>query len=209
LADSANLSDRTEPASAEQRSLLERYLELLYSESNRLNLTRVPRQQAWGRHIEESLDLLPLRNWASGERVLDLGSGGGIPGIPLAIVQVELSVVLVERDRAKAAFLLSCLGQLELPSVQVVARDSVELSGSRDFVPADVLVSRAAVPVLQLLRGAGSLLRAGGEGLVHVGKSVALDDVLAAAGQRAGLGDLRVEIGDHSRILRFVRLGSA
>ncbi|HVB53758.1 MAG TPA: RsmG family class I SAM-dependent methyltransferase [Candidatus Acidoferrales bacterium] len=200
------MSSQPYPYSERERLFLERYLDLLYAESSRRNVTRVPRAEAWARHVEESLDLVPLRDWSPGERVLDLGSGGGIPGIPLAIVQPALSIGLIERNQAKAAFLLTCLGQLDLPAVQVLARDALELARSADFAAADVLVSRAALPVLQLLRLAGRLLGEGGEGLVHVGVSVTVDASVEAAASRAGVGRLKLETAGRSHLLRFVRL---
>jgi len=188
------------------RSSLARYLDLLYAESDRLNLTSVPRRQAWSRHVEESLDLVPARRWLLGERVLDLGSGGGTPGIPLVIAQPQIALGLIERDRAKATFLLRCCAELGLTSVRVFSRDAIELARSDGFQTADVLVSRAAVPAPRLLALAGSLLRAGGEGLVHVGRSVSVDLDLSNAAARAGLTELRIETFGSSRLLRFVRL---
>ncbi|HUY08509.1 MAG TPA: RsmG family class I SAM-dependent methyltransferase [Candidatus Dormibacteraeota bacterium] len=196
---------RYQPGENERRSL-ESYLDLLYSESSRVNLTRVPREQAWTRHIEESLALVPLRRWSAGERVLDLGSGAGIPGIPLAITQPAVSVGLIERDRSKAAFLSRCVETLGLSAVGVLGQDALELARSKGFAAADVLVSRAAVPPQDLFRTAGRLLRTGGEGLVHVGGAVSLDADLALAARRAGVGDLRLETSGRSRILRFRRL---
>jgi 16S rRNA (guanine527-N7)-methyltransferase len=193
------------PAESERR-LLESYLDLLYGESSRVNLTRVPRAQAWTRHIEESLDLVPLRQWSAGERVLDLGSGAGIPGIPLAIVQPEVSVRLIERDRSKAAFLARCVDTLGLSAVGVLGQDALELARSEGFATADVLVSRATVPPQDLFRTARRLLRTGGEGLVHVGAAVRLGAELSLAAQRAGVGDLHLQTSGRSRILRFRRL---
>lgn len=199
------MTPAADPASEEQRVLLERYLDLLYADSNRLNLTRVPRGQAWARHIDESLDLLPVREWTPGECVLDLGSGGGVPGIPLAIAQPGLLVGLVERDLAKAAFLRDCLGQLGLSGAEVLPRDARELRRSEGFVPADVVVSRAALPAPQLFRTATPLLRPGGEVLAHVGATVTLDADLLEAARRAGVGELRMQTSGRSRLLRFVR----
>jgi 16S rRNA (guanine527-N7)-methyltransferase len=188
-----------------ERQLLDRFLELLYSDGERLNLTRVPRAEAGRRHIQEALDLVPLRNWSPGERVLDLGSGGGLPGIPLAIALPAVSMTLMERDRAKAAFLLSCLGQLGLGSVRVAIGDAGELAARPGFQPAQVLVSRAAVPAPRLLRLAGALLAPGAEALVHVGASVVIDTELGQAAARAGLEGLRLERSGDSRVLRFRR----
>jgi 16S rRNA (guanine527-N7)-methyltransferase len=185
--------------------LLERYLDLVYAEPDRLNLTRVQREDAWVRHIEESLDLIPLRVWTPGERVIDLGSGAGVPGIPLAIAQPQLRMVLVERDRAKAAFLLSALGELELARVQVLGANAADFVRRTDFRPADVLVSRAAVPVPGLFTLSSRLLRVGGEGLVHVGKSVVVDQQLRALAGRCALTGLEVSDSGGSRILSFER----
>ena len=176
-----------------ERQLLDRFVELLYSDRERLNLTRVPRAEAERRHIQESLDLVPLR------------SGGGLPGIPLAIAVPAVSMTLVERDRAKAAFLLSCLGQLGLGSVRVAVGDAGELAARPGFELAQVLVSRAAVPVPRLLRLAGALLAPGAEALVHVGESVAIDTRLEQAAARAGLEGLRLERSGSSRLMRFRR----
>ncbi len=188
---------------------MERYLDRLYTERSRRNLTRVPREMAWSRHVEESLDLIRLRDWTPGERVLDLGSGGGIPGIPLAIVQPLLAVGLIERDQAKAEFLRGCLAALDLARVQVLALDALELSRRPDFFPADVVVSRAALPVRPLLKVAARLLRQGGEGLVHVGPAVVVDQGLQLAASRAGLGQLRLLRSGRSLLLRFQRPASA
>lgn len=188
---------------ASQRQLLELYLGLLYQEPELLNLTTVPREQAWSRHLQESLDLLPLRSWAAGERVLDLGSGGGLPGIPLAIVRPELEVLLVERDRAKAGFLLRALGLLGLARVGVAALDARELARRPDFRPAQVLVSRAAVPPERLLPLAARLLAAPGEALVHVGRSWAPRPDTLRQAELAGFAAPALVRSGASRILRL------
>jgi 16S rRNA (guanine527-N7)-methyltransferase len=188
-----------------ERRLLDRFLDLVYAEGDRLNLTRVPRAEARRRHIQESLDLIPLRNWSPGERVFDLGSGGGFPGIPLAIVVPAISMTLIERDRAKGAFLLSTLGQLGLGAVEVAVGEARELAASPGFQPAQVLVSRAAMPASRLLRLAGALLAPGGEAMLHVGKSVAIDAELVQGTTRAGLEGLSLQHCGASRVLRFRR----
>jgi 16S rRNA G527 N7-methylase RsmG len=114
-------------------------------------------------------------------------------------------LVLIERDRAKAAFLLSALGQLDLATVQVLAGDASELIRRADFQPADVLVSRAALPVPKLLPLAAPTLRSNGEGLVHVGRAVALDQRLRRLADLSALGDLDLVTSGRSRILSFTR----
>jgi 16S rRNA (guanine527-N7)-methyltransferase len=162
----------------QQIRLLERYLDLLYDENIRLNLTRVPRQRAWERHVEESLSLLSLRSWSEGELTIDLGSGGGVPGIPLAIARPHLRLLLLDRDQAKAAFLSRCLVELGLAGSAVVARDARELGRVSDRPRADVVVSRAAAPATKLLPLVVPLLKERGEALLLVGESVLIDQRL-------------------------------
>lgn len=136
---------------------LQAYLELLYEANSRMNLTGVrdPRE-AWKRHIFDSLTLLP---WIAGVaeqqdqvRVLDVGSGGGLPGIPLACVlgtNVQLS--MLESTGKKADFLRSAAEKLGLAGVEVI-QDRAENAGQSDAHRGqyDVVVSRA-VGRLQVL----------------------------------------------------------
>ncbi len=190
---------------AQQRELLQHYLDLLYQANSRLNLTRVAPADAWERHIEESLDLLPLRDWSPGERVLDLGSGGGLPGIPLAIAVAGLEVILLERNHAKAGFLVECVAQLGLGSVSVEASDAADYARRQDAPLPAVLISRAAVAPGRLLRLGGPLLAPGGEGLVHVADSLGLDAGLRAAAAAVGLRDMTLVRSGRSTLLYFRR----
>lgn len=187
------------------RRRLERYLELLYRASAGRNLTRIPRELAWTRHIEESLSLVPLRRWRPGELVVDLGTGGGIPGIPLATVLQGLRFVLVERSETKAALLRAMLAELGLPGVTVVAREGLELGRDPARPRADVLISRAAAPLPRLLPLAGPLLRPGGEALLLVGESASVSPQLAEICRRARLGSPEIVVSGSVRVLR-VRL---
>src|SRR5262245_23890188 len=95
---------KTDPGPA-QRALLERWLAEMYRWTERVNLTAVAAEEAWERHVLESLRLLDAAKPAPGSRVVDVGSGGGAPGVPIAIVRPDLHVTLVDADRRKAAFL--------------------------------------------------------------------------------------------------------
>jgi 16S rRNA (guanine527-N7)-methyltransferase len=152
----------TEPGS-EQRRLLERYLDELDRWNRRLNLTAVRREQAWGRHVLESIALLDAAEIAAGSRIVDLGSGGGIPGVPAAILRPDLAVTLLDSDRRKAGFLIHVAGLLDLPNVTVVARraeDAARDPGHHEGYHA--VVSRATAPVPLLAELALPLLRPGG-----------------------------------------------
>ena len=200
-------SDSTGPAEVGPAPRLqqERYLELLYRENTRLNLTRVPREEAWRRHIEQSLSLIELRSWREGELVLDVGSGGGIPGIPLAIALPGVTFALVERQLNKAAFLQRCLTELALKRVAVVARDAGELGRQRHHPRAQVVVARAVAPPLRLVPRVAPLLAEGGEALLMVGESFRLDQPLGRLCERLGLSRPELLETSAARVLRFRR----
>jgi 16S rRNA (guanine527-N7)-methyltransferase len=184
------------------RGRLERYLELLYEEASRRNLTRVRREEAWKRHIEESLSLLPLHSWAAGEVVLDFGSGGGLPGIPLAIALPQVRVVLLERNLAKARFLERCLMELSLDGAEVVGRNAEELAREKPHPRADILVSRAAAPPLRLIPQVAPFLKPRGAALLLVGGSVGVSADLRLLCQRHHLADPEIVEAGQTRVLR-------
>src|SRR5438874_1737958 len=100
LADRASIS-----LSQEQIDRLSRYLDLLLEANQQMNLTRIDtRAEAEVGHVGDSLTLLPFLPRASFS-LADIGSGGGVPGIPLAIVHPDAQVLLIESTQKKAAFL--------------------------------------------------------------------------------------------------------
>jgi 16S rRNA (guanine527-N7)-methyltransferase len=101
---------------------LGKYLELLFAANETMNLTAVRDvEQAWMRHILDSLTLLPLlADLPERGRVIDIGSGGGLPGIPLAITMPHLSFTLLEATGKKAVFLRGVADQMNLKNVSVL-----------------------------------------------------------------------------------------
>lgn len=145
-----------------QRSQLERHLDELDTWNRRLNLTAVPRDRAWERHVEESLALLGAMAPVAGWRVVDIGSGGGLPGLVIAVMRTDLAVTLVEADRRKAGFLVHVAGLLELDNVAVAPRRAEEMGRDREHHAGyDAVVSRAAAPPPLLVELAMPLLGAG------------------------------------------------
>ena len=105
--------------SNEQGALLSRYLDLLLDANARMNLTRITeRARAEVQHVGDALTLLPHLPKGA-HRLADVGSGGGVPGIPLAIVRPDVDVTLIESTRKKAAFLASAAGAMGLRNVRV------------------------------------------------------------------------------------------
>ena len=176
-----------EPAELEQ---LAAYLQLLYEANQRMNLTAVrDPDEAWNRHLLDSLSLLPLLQSVEAGRVLDLGSGGGLPGIPLAITMPQVHFMLLEATGKKATFLSETAGALGLDNIEVLD-ERAETIGEPGCVHRgawDVVTARAVGPMNVLLELAVPLLVEGGL-------------LLAIKGERA-----KSELAEASAALRVLK----
>jgi 16S rRNA (guanine527-N7)-methyltransferase len=111
--------------------------------------------------IEDCLVLVEHLGDASS--VVDVGSGGGLPGIPLKIVRPDLQMTLIEADQAKAAFLVHACARLGLEGVEVVARRAEDVGHDPLLREAfDVAVARALAPMPVLVELCLGLVRVGG-----------------------------------------------
>lgn len=118
-------------------------------------------------HVLDSLAVAPYL--PAGSKVLDIGTGGGFPGVPLAIVRPDLEVTLVDRTEKKVLFLKSTLARLRIPNARAL-HVRVEGSPSREGLPvADVAVSRAFAAPDPWLALARSYVRPGGRILAMLG----------------------------------------
>ncbi|WP_207538972.1 16S rRNA (guanine(527)-N(7))-methyltransferase RsmG [Sabulicella rubraurantiaca] len=157
---------RLEGVSRETEEALEAYEALIREWNPRINLVSprdLPALRA--RHIEDCLQLPPLLP-AEGPAA-DLGSGGGLPGIVIALLRAA-PLHLVESDRRKAAFLLEATRRLNLPHVTVhPARiEAVQLP------PLAAVAARALAPLPELLNYAHRLLAPGGVAVFPKGRNV-------------------------------------
>src|SRR5438094_10301198 len=85
-------------------------------------------------------------------RLVDVGSGGGLPGLPLKIVRPDLEVTLIEADQAKAAFLVQAAARLVLRGVEVLAVRAEDAGRDPRYREAfDVAVARALAPMPTLV----------------------------------------------------------
>ncbi|GIX29159.1 MAG: ribosomal RNA small subunit methyltransferase G [Burkholderiales bacterium] len=115
-------------------------------------------------HLLDSLAILPL---IEGARIADVGSGAGLPGIPLAIARPGLEVTLIESSQKKAAFLVQAKAELGLANVTVERR---RVEAWVPHIPFDGVVSRAFAALPEFLRLAGHLVRSGGQVLAMKGE---------------------------------------
>src|SRR5207302_6271274 len=141
--------------------------------------------------VEDSLVLLD--HLGEAHTLVDVGSGGGLPGLPLRIARPDLKVTLIEADQAKAAFLVRACAELELSSVEVVARRAEEAGRDPVYREAfDVAVARALAPMPVLAELCLPLVRVGGRLLAQK----TTDEDLSAAARAIELlggGPLRIE----------------
>jgi len=120
---------------------LEAYVALLLKWNAKINLIGSATQSdIWLRHIEDSLQLLPLIP-ESATSLVDLGTGAGLPGLVIAVARPDLAVTLVEHDQRKAAFLKEAKSLLGLSHVMVEACDIEAINGQFDIVTARALSS--------------------------------------------------------------------
>ena len=113
------------------------------------------------RLIDDSLVLLDHLRGA--RKLVDVGSGGGLPGLPLKIARPGLAVTLVEADSGKAAFLVQACARLGLLDVEVVARRAEEVGHDARYRESfDVAVARALAPLPVLVELCLPLVRIGG-----------------------------------------------
>lgn len=137
-------------APAEQaQALLEKYMAEIERWNPRFGLVKYDgRQELIVKHVLDSLSAwTALRDAASGSgAVLDVGSGAGFPGIPLAIALPDITFTLLERMARRAAFLETCAILLGLSRVKVTQSDLAAMTG--EF---DVVTCRAVAPLGRLL----------------------------------------------------------
>jgi 16S rRNA (guanine527-N7)-methyltransferase len=168
---------------------LRRYLDELYRWNQRINLTSIPREEAESRHLAEARRLLVHAAPAPGARVVDIGAGGGVPGLVMAILRPDLRVTLIESDRRKAGFLLQAAAVCECPQVRVDPRRAEEVGHDPAHREAyDLAVSRATASAPVLCELALPLLHAGGRLVALVADAEADAGIAAAAASACGGG---------------------
>lgn len=157
------------------------YLGRLFAMNEQMNLTAITDpESAWERHILDALTLLPLLpDVPAGGSLLDIGSGGGIPGIPLAIARPDLHITLVEATQKKASFLSAVSAAMGLSNVSVRAERAESLVRGELHSAFDVVTARAVARLITLAPLTLPFARPGG--LVLLIKGQRAEEELAEA----------------------------
>lgn len=136
---------------------LERYVALLQKWNRVYNLTAIRDvERMVTHHLVDSLAVVP---YITGPRVLDVGSGAGLPGIPLAIARRDFRVTLLDSNQKKAAFLRQAIAELGLPNAEVRAERVETWSAPQGF---ETILARAFAPLSELIVKSRHLLASGG-----------------------------------------------
>ena len=142
------------------------YLKLLLETNQEYNLTSITdTKEATIKHLLDSLSVYQL---LEGETIADIGSGGGTPGIPLAIAFPKKKFLLVESKQKKAAFLVGAVKQLKLKNVRVINKRAEEVTATR---APETIISRALGSLDYFIDVAGHLLSKKGKAIAMKGKA--------------------------------------
>ena len=151
---------------------MEAFHALLTERNRQMDLTNVPEGEMASRHYLDSL--LPAIRYPSlfpeRARVVDVGSGAGFPGIPLAVYRPDLRVTLLEANGRRCDFLRDAIGRLSLEAEVLYMRAEEAGQDSRYRERADLTVSRAVAPLRTLLELMLPLTAVGGAALCWKGR---------------------------------------
>jgi len=150
------------------------YLALLNKWNSVYNLTAVREPEAMvTQHLLDSLAVVPA--FEKARWVLDVGAGGGLPGIVLAIARPDMQLTLIDTVQKKTAFLSQVKAELDLANVTVLSGRVEQLDAERQF---DTITSRAFASLADMVTLSAHLLAPGGQYIAM--KGVIPDDEMAA-----------------------------
>lgn len=196
------MADESSPLlllTAVQRHQLDDFYRLLIEWNSRMNLTNITdRNDVDVKHFYDSLWIRELPDWRqtlqpseASARVLDVGSGAGFPGIPLAICEPSRSFVLLDSLNKRVGFLQTVVRELGLGNVQAIharAEDVGHLPQFRDSF--DAVVSRAVARLPVLVELMLPFVRVGGTAFVYKGPDVVAEVADAKYAVRALGGEI-------------------
>lgn len=187
-------------------ALAEKYHELLATDGSVrgfIGPREVPR--LWDRHLINCAVIGDVM--AEGATVVDVGSGAGLPGIPLAIARPDLNITLVEPLLKRSVFLQEVVDALGLDNVTVLRGRAEEGPVKKQVAGADIVTSRAVAPLGKLAKWSLPLVRKGGEMIAMKGESVHEElERDAAEIKKAGGGKATVEVVRGTTIIRVPRV---
>lgn len=145
--------------SDDQEATLLAYLRLMEKWNRTHNLTAIREPERMvSAHLLDSLAVIPALPLPQGATVIDVGTGGGLPGMALAVARPDLQVTLLDSNQKKTAFLLQAAGELGIANVTVVASRAEEHRPARGY---GLVICRAFSELAEFARLAGHLVADG------------------------------------------------
>jgi len=147
--------------------LFEIYYRELLTWNKKINLiSRNDENRIVTRHFLESLGFLNTVDFPRHSKVVDLGSGAGLPGIPIAIVRPDLDIVLVESKRKKAGFLSHISTQLNLENIRVLNKRMETVCDT--IQPVDMIMCRSVASLQKLYKWSYKCLKTSHSKLITI-----------------------------------------
>jgi len=136
------------------------YTDLLLEWNAKINLvSRKDTDRIWTRHLLGSISFLFSHSLVERTSLLDIGTGGGLPGIPIAILYPSIRITLVDSIRKKTTAVADIVSRLHLPNVEVITSRVEDLAGGKQPPAAyDYLFARAVAPMEDLITWGKPLL---------------------------------------------------
>lgn len=196
--DTLNLS-----LSAQVQERLIQYVQLLIKWNRVYNLTSVRKpEDIIVRHILDSLTVVP---YLQAKRVLDVGTGAGLPGIPLAFACPDIQFVLLDSNNKKIRFVRQALSELGLTNVEA---EQLRIEEYKPDIKFDAVISRAYSSVLEMLEQSRRLLNPGGRVLAMKGVYPLAEMEVLDKGAAPEVVSLKVPGLDAERHLVMLTAGS-
>jgi 16S rRNA (guanine527-N7)-methyltransferase len=150
-----------------QLELLWRYAHMLRERNAHVNLTSIVSWEGiLTLHMLDSLSVVP--HLGDAKRILDVGTGGGFPGIPLAVACPQRDFTLIDGTQKKIRFVSEGITALDIRNARALAARAENYQGEKGF---DLVVARAVSSLAELIRDAGKLLGPRGRLLARKGRA--------------------------------------
>ena len=164
--------------SAKQRDLVSTYAEELGFWSQKINLTTISDPKGLAvKHFLDSLHGSSVLCRGDGANVLDIGAGAGFPGIPLKIINPDLELYLLEKNKKKASFLLCLIGKLKLTHVHVISKTAKELAQDQSLASTFMNIVVRAVNFSEIADEVAVLMHSVGRAIIYRTDPSSKDDV--------------------------------
>ncbi len=200
----------------EQLSKLERFYELLTDMNKKMNLTAITDyDEVMLKHFADSLSVLRFLDIGPEEKVLDLGTGGGFPGIPLKIFLPDNEFLLVDSVNKKLSFVSSVIDDLGLQNISVLHGRAEDLASDDPFREKfDLVLSRAVANLSTLSELSLGFVKFGGMFVSYKGLSgreelsAAEKSVAVMGGRCSRVGEYELPGGDRRSLIFVEKISS-